>query len=104
MLRSLRTPPGPLPSGTDLVTLYALLDFLEMRTELPEQQKKSLLAQLAKRLDLSGEIQPMPAFMVGTQAVLCLKEAPPETYWVYNPKKERLHLWKEHSLLSEVLK
>lgn len=101
MLKPFQTHPGSIQPGAENTDMYALQDFLEMRAGLTEKKRRGLLAQIRHHLDLSGEIQPLPAFMVGVQAVLCITEDAPETYWVYNPTMECLHPWKENSLTPE---
>jgi len=103
MFKPFKTCSAPLPYDTNNETLHALQDYLEMRADLPAEKTRGLLAQIRHQLVLSGEIQPLAAFMVGTQAVLCLKEEAPEAYWIYNPKKECLHAWKKKSRVPEAV-
>ena len=93
---------SPIRPGAADQNINILQDFLEMRADLPEKKRRCLLEQLGHLLDLSGEIQTLPAFMVGAQAVLCIKDDTPETYWVNNPKMECLRPWKENSLTPKV--
>ena len=102
MLKLFQARPGLMQPGAEIAALYALQDFLEMRSELPEQKRNRFLTQIRNHLDLSGELRPLPAFMVGTQAVLCVKEALPENYWVYDPHRECLRVWKESSLTPDM--
>lgn len=81
--------------------LYVLRDFLEMRADLTEKKRTGLLKQLGRCLDLTGDVKPLSAFMIGTQAVLCTKDDVPETYWIYNSTLECLSVWKEPSRTTD---
>lgn len=85
----------------EIAALYALKDFLEMRTSLTEKKISGFLTQIRLYLRLPGEIQSLPAFMVGKQAVLCTQETAPETYWIYNEVSEDLNPWKEYKSSDE---
>jgi len=103
MLKLSQTCPRPAQPNSENVSMDVLQDFLELRTELPEKKRRGLLGQLKHLLDLSGDIKALPAFMVGAQAVLCIKDDTPETCWVYNPKIECLRPWKENTRVPEAM-
>ena len=51
---------------------YVLMDFLEMRTQLAPQEMERLTQLLKKHLEPGGELTPLPAFLAGEHAVLCI--------------------------------
>jgi hypothetical protein len=93
--------PSSIQPGEKNDPLYALQDFLEMRVALPDKKRSGLLEQLRRHLDLSGDVHSLPAFMVGGQAVLFIQEDMPASYWVYNPAKACLNLWKNPAQTAE---
>lgn len=71
---------------------YPLEDLLEMRSDLNLRERTRLMHQLRAQLE-PGECIGVPAFMVGTQAVLCPPAFLPEACWIYDRKNERLSFW-----------